>query len=142
VWRWILTRWQARHSWVQAVMSLDNPRHKNLDEIRRPFLPNRNMALLQHSYLQVNCLAKSERISTTQLILYRSCCLHILQDMLYIPRTSKFFYQFLNRNTSSNNGLQAQLQHWKLPHNMWFSNGEVYIRWVFLSRVIQRSLFL
>ncbi len=32
-WRWILPRWQARHSRVQAVMLLDNPCHTNLDEI-------------------------------------------------------------------------------------------------------------
>jgi hypothetical protein len=28
-----LARWQARHPWVQVVMSLDNLRHINLDEI-------------------------------------------------------------------------------------------------------------
>jgi hypothetical protein len=33
VWRWILPHWQARHPRDQSVMSLDNPRHKNLDEI-------------------------------------------------------------------------------------------------------------
>ncbi len=29
----VLPRWQARHPQAQAVMSLDKPRHTNLDEI-------------------------------------------------------------------------------------------------------------
>ncbi len=35
VWWWILLRWQARHSRVQPMISLDNLRHTNLDEIKR-----------------------------------------------------------------------------------------------------------
>jgi hypothetical protein len=35
VWRWILPRWQARHPRAQAVMSLERPRHTNLNEIIR-----------------------------------------------------------------------------------------------------------